>query len=61
MLKEPQPEISSPDGDTIKRLKAVPTTEPDLTDEFDPANLRLDPDYLKSGGVKKLSLSSHRA
>jgi hypothetical protein len=28
------------------------TTDP--FDPFDPANLRLDPEYLKSGGVKKL-------
>ena len=54
MANKPPPEISSPDGDSINRLKAVPETEPDPTDEFDPANLRLDPDYLKSGGVKKL-------
>src|SRR6516164_9157269 len=54
MPKQPQPEISSPDGDSINRLKAIPETEPDLTDEFDPANLRLDPEYLRSGGVKKL-------
>jgi hypothetical protein len=27
---------------------------PDQFDPFDPANLRLDPEYLKSGGVKKL-------
>jgi hypothetical protein len=56
MPKQEQPEISSPDGDSINRLKSVPITppEPDPLDPFNPANLRLDPGYLKSGGVKKL-------
>jgi hypothetical protein len=31
-----------------------PETTPDPFDPFDPANLRLDPEYLKTNGVKKL-------
>src|SRR6266436_3476706 len=56
MPEQPQPETPSLDGGTINRLKSLPPTpfELDPLDPFDPANLRLDPEYLKSGGVKKL-------
>src|SRR6516162_7750119 len=43
--------MSINNGDSINRLTDVP---PSPFDPFDPANLRLDPEYLKTGGVKKL-------
>jgi uncharacterized protein YbdZ (MbtH family) len=56
MPEQRQPETPSLDGDTVNRLKSFPIAPLDLdpSDPFDPANLRLDPEYLKSGGVKKL-------
>jgi hypothetical protein len=47
----PKSEIASNNGDSINRL---PETSPDLFDPFDPENLRLSPEYLKTGGAKKL-------
>jgi len=41
-------EIFSSDGHNVNGLESM---EPD---PFDPASLRLDPEYLKSGGVRKL-------
>jgi hypothetical protein len=46
-----RPSITANNGDNINRL---PETSPDPLDPFEPANLRLDPEYLKTGGVKKL-------
>jgi hypothetical protein len=37
--------------ESLNRLAEPP---PDAFDPFDPANLRLDPEYLKTGGVRKL-------
>jgi hypothetical protein len=60
---------SFPNNATVGQRKSVPDEEikqspgpeqrlpeppRDSFDPFDPANLRLDPEYLKSGGVKKL-------
>jgi hypothetical protein len=53
MSEIPKSEIISPDGDSINRPEYV-AAAPAQADPFDPASLRLDPDYLKSGGVKKL-------
>jgi hypothetical protein len=43
--------VSSNDGETINRLAE---TNASACDPYDPANLRLSSEYLKSGGVKKL-------
>jgi len=47
------PDIFSSDGDNVNRLESI-SGVPLEPDPFDPASLRLDPEYLKSGGVKKL-------
>src|SRR6516165_7790058 len=50
------PDSSSPNSDSVNGLESIPA-EPSRTELFDPfapANLRLDPEYLKTGGVKKL-------
>jgi hypothetical protein len=44
--------IPASDGEKSVDRFAESTTDP--FDPFDPANLRLDPEYLKTGGVKKL-------
>ena len=41
----PKPDAASRNGDRMKETSFDP---------FDPVNLRLDPEYLKTGGVKKL-------
>jgi hypothetical protein len=46
--QQPEPEPAGNNGESVNRLGRPPI------DPFDPANLRLDPDYLKSGAVKKL-------
>jgi hypothetical protein len=50
------PDPSSPNSDSVNRLESAPAEPPqtDPFDPFDPDNLRLDPEYLKTGGVKKL-------
>ena len=51
-------EIVTPDssnGDEMNR--AAKTTAGEAFDPYDPANLRLDPSYLRDGGVKKLLTS----
>jgi hypothetical protein len=54
MPKPTTPPTETPvnNGDNINRL--AETAAADAFDPFDPASLRLDPEYLRSGGVKKL-------
>jgi hypothetical protein len=47
----PKTEMAANNGDSVNRLAE---TSLKSFDPFDPANLRLDPEYLKTGGVKKL-------
>jgi uncharacterized protein YbdZ (MbtH family) len=53
MAQSQVPDIFSSDGDNVNRLESI-SGVPLEPDPFDPASLRLDPEYLKSGGVKKL-------
>ena len=46
-------ETPSSDGDAINRMASIESA-PDLSDPFDPANLRIDQEYLKQGAAKKL-------
>jgi hypothetical protein len=46
--------VSSTGEGSPSREGPLAQPPPDSSDPFDPANLRLDPEYLKGGGVKKL-------